>query len=191
MCAKFGASGTGYRTGRPVVGGGRRRRWWASMVHPLPAGDYANGHSAGATAGGAFEVPVEALFLPSSRAVETLGEGGRALQLLGCGFSEEVGVRSPSVPYSAFRRPLPVGQVDGPALLQHLPEYLAGLTLFHDRVVPSAVLPLFGHCECTVLNIAWPRVYSLRPHFQQAGSGVASRTGSCVRRTGSGPAAWR
>ena len=95
-------------------------------------------------ASGAFEVAVEDLFLSSSRAVETPGPAGRALQLLRGAASEKVGVRSPCAPYGAFRRPPSVGQVDGSALLQYLIDYLAGLTFFHGLTVPNAVLPMVG-----------------------------------------------
>ena len=42
--------------------------------------------------------------------------------------------------------------------MQYLPEYFAGLTFFHGRVVPNAVLPMAGYREYTVLNITRRRV---------------------------------
>jgi len=96
------------------------------------------------TAGGVSEALVEALFLSPSRTVETPGQACHALQLMTGAASEKIGVRSHCAPYRPFRRPPPVGQVDGPALLQYLIEYLAGLTFFHGQAVPIAVLPLVG-----------------------------------------------
>lgn len=83
-------SGTGKLGGCPVAGGYRRRRWSATVfVTCLLAGDYADGRSAGATTSGAFETAVEALFLSFSRAVETSGQAGRALQVLWSAVSEK------------------------------------------------------------------------------------------------------
>jgi len=123
----------------------------------LPVGDCANGRSTSAAAGGAFEAPVETLFLSSSRAVETPRQGSYALRFLRGEVSEEVGVQIPCAPYRVFRRPPSVGQVDGPALLQYLVEYLAGLTFFHGRAVPIAVLPLAVHWEYTFPNLTRSR----------------------------------
>ena len=67
-------------------------------------------------------------------------------------------------PYRAFRRPPTVGQGDGPVLLQHLPEYLAGLAFFHGRAVPNGVLPLVGHREYTFF--AYVSGVDSRPPFR-------------------------
>ena len=150
------------RTSRPVAGGDRCGR-----VAPLAYQRTATplGALRPPAAGGAFEVAVEDLFLPSSRAVETPGQGGHALQLLRAAASEKVGVRCPCAPYRAFRHPLSVRQGGGPVLFQYLTEYLAGLTFLHGREVPNGVLPLVGYRKYTVLNITRCRVCRLRTVF--------------------------
>ena len=105
----------------------------------LSVGDYVTGAVRATAARGTFEVPVEDSFLSSSCAVETSRQGGPALQLLRTATSEKARVDAPCAPYGAFRRPSSVGQVDGPALLQHLPDDLAGLPFFHGQAVPDEV----------------------------------------------------
>ena len=122
---------------------------------------------------GAFEVAVEDLFLSSSGTVKTLGQGGRALQLLRGDATEKVRVRSPCVPYGASRRPPSVGQVDGPALLQHLIEYLASLTSFHGRAVPNGVFAVGRHgFQPTPAAEAVRRWCRLCPFVARAGNPV-------------------
>ena len=74
LWTKFAASGAGYETGRPRRRGGRCGR----VVATAAALAYRLATTSTSAlrvpaAGGAFEVAVEALFLSSSRAVETPG----------------------------------------------------------------------------------------------------------------------